>query len=334
MKNFLAIAALAALSLPLSAERSLADNYTTSRPDGHAPIGVMADHTHEAGEVMLSYRYMRMEMQGNRDGNHSVSTTQVLEQFPVAPTRMSMDMHMLGAMWAPTNEWTVALMAPWIRLEMDHKTRSGGSFTTDAEGWGDLRATLLRTIWEQGSQSLHAGFGLSAPTGSVNQRGTPMGPKAKLPYPMQLGSGTWDLHPSLTYNGQTPLWSWGAQARGTIRPGTNSERYTLGDRVGLGGWLARRCGSFSVSARIDGELWGDIDGADPELNPAMVPTARTDLRGGRRLDVGTGINWAPNGKLAGHRLAAEFMVPVAQDLDGPQLETDWSLTSGWQYTFN
>jgi hypothetical protein len=27
-----------------------------SRPDSHAPIGVMGDHAHKTGEVMLSYR--------------------------------------------------------------------------------------------------------------------------------------------------------------------------------------------------------------------------------------------------------------------------------------
>ncbi|MEL7333685.1 MAG: hypothetical protein AAFN12_15670 [Cyanobacteria bacterium J06560_2] len=32
--------------------------WSPSRPDSHAPIGVMGDHTHEKGEFMLSYRYM------------------------------------------------------------------------------------------------------------------------------------------------------------------------------------------------------------------------------------------------------------------------------------
>lgn len=39
---------------------------TSVRADGHAPIGVMGDHTHAAGEWMFSYRYMRMEMGGQR----------------------------------------------------------------------------------------------------------------------------------------------------------------------------------------------------------------------------------------------------------------------------
>lgn len=34
------------------------------RADGHAPIGVMGDHLHKTGEVMLSYRFMHMDMGG------------------------------------------------------------------------------------------------------------------------------------------------------------------------------------------------------------------------------------------------------------------------------
>ena len=35
--------------------------------------------------------------------------------------------------------------------------------------------------------------------------------------------------------------------------------------------------SVSVSARLDGQIWRNVRGADPDLNPAMVPTADPDL---------------------------------------------------------
>ena len=31
-------------------------------PDSHAPISIMADHTHTKGEIMFSYRLMKMQM--------------------------------------------------------------------------------------------------------------------------------------------------------------------------------------------------------------------------------------------------------------------------------
>jgi hypothetical protein len=64
---------------------------------------------HDAGEFMFSYRYMRMDMDGNRDGLKRVSTRGVLAEFPVAPTEMDMGTRMLGAMWAPHQR--VTLMA-------------------------------------------------------------------------------------------------------------------------------------------------------------------------------------------------------------------------------
>ncbi len=55
-----------------------------------------------------------------------------------------------------------------------------------------------------------------------------------------------------------------------------------------------------------------------------------------RADLLFGANLlAPRelGLLAGHRLAVEGGLPVYQRLDGPQLETDWLLTVGWQKSF-
>ncbi len=48
-----------------------------------------------------------------------------------------------------------------------------------------------------------------------------------------------------------------------------------------------------------------------------------------------GLNlYFPSGALKGHRLAAEWHIPVYQSLNGPQLETDRVLTVGWQKSFD
>lgn len=91
-----------------------------TRPDSHAPIGVMGDHTHQQGELMLSYRFMHMNMQGNRNDTSSQSPEDIVTSEPnrfsnppmqppnlrVVPTEMTMDMHMLGAMYAPNDRIT------------------------------------------------------------------------------------------------------------------------------------------------------------------------------------------------------------------------------------
>jgi hypothetical protein len=97
-------------------------------------------------------------------------------------------------------------------------------------------------------------------------------------------------------------------------------------------WGARRLGRhFSTSLRGALNHWGNIDGMDsaPSVDPAVVPTARTDLRGGSRFDVGVGVNYyIPSAK--GLRFAAEGIFPIYQKLDGPQLKTDWTIVLGVQ----
>ena len=316
-------------------EESATDNrqWTSARPDGHAPIGVMGDHTHGAGEVMLSYRYSYMDMDGNRDGTQSLSTRDVLRQFPVTPTRMTMQMHMLGAMYAPTDELTLMAMAPYVVKEMDHITRRGVRFTTDSEGFGDIKLSALYKVIQRNRQRLHLNFGVGFPTGSIDKKDrTPAGPDQQLPYPMQIGAGTFSLLPGITYLGQTDNWSWGAQALGTIYLGENSRNYRLGNRLNLTGWVARRLNRWtSLSFRLDGKTWGNISGADDDLNPNLIPTADPDRRGGTQLDLVFGFNfYVPKGDLSGVRAALEFALPVHRSLDGPQLETDWQITFGLQ----
>jgi hypothetical protein len=309
-----------------------AHDWSTARPDGHAPIGVMGDHTHGKREWMASYRYMNMAMEGNRSGTSNISTAGVLAGWPVAPLEMTM--HMLGVMYAPIEKLTLTAMLPFSFISMDHITRTGVRFTTETHGVGDLQLGGLYELGRWDQHGVHLNFGFGLPTGSVDERdATPAGANSLLPYPMQLGSGTVDFLPGLTHLGQSEDWSWGSQLRGTVRLGDNEEDYSLGDRLGASGWLARKiCSMASVSGRLSSDTWGNIDGAESRVNPMMVPTADTGRRGGTRLDMLFGLNlYRSSGFLKGHRLAIEGGIPVYQRLDGPQLETDWLLTAGWQY---
>ena len=103
------------------------EGFAASGPDGHAPLGVMGDHTHNTGEWMFSYRYMHMSMQGNRSGDERISADEIVTtqanpffgapmQPPtlrVVPTEMNTDMHMLGAMYAPADWLTVMVMSSY-----------------------------------------------------------------------------------------------------------------------------------------------------------------------------------------------------------------------------
>lgn len=88
---------LIALAIPVSAKVDHAHHHSGhdhTRTDSHAPIGVMGDRLMRAGETMLSYRYMQMDMDGNRTGTDRVDVP--LPGYMVSPTSMTMGMHMLG----------------------------------------------------------------------------------------------------------------------------------------------------------------------------------------------------------------------------------------------
>ncbi len=341
MRLFLTSSAIALclLNSP-AATAGTVDHFHSDRPDSHAPISIMGDHMHKPGEVMLSYRYMNMAMEGNKDGSNRVTDQSVLDSgYAVVPTKMSDEMHMFGVMYGISDRVTLSVMMPWLEKRMDHRTAMGTTFTTRTAGIGDFSVSTLIKLgdWNDGRSHLILSTGISLPTGSIDKKDdTPAMADARLPYPMQLGSGTYDLLLGITAAGQEDEWSWGRQVKGTVRFGTNDEGYTLGDRVSAAFWAARQMSDVhSLSVRLQGEVWRNIDGEDDLLNPAMIPTADPGLRAGKRLDLAVGFNYlGKEGLLEDQRLAVEIAVPAYQSLSGPQLETDKVVTVGWQHLWD
>jgi hypothetical protein len=255
---------------------------------------------------------------------------------------MEMDMHMFEAMYAPTERLTLMAMLPYKEMSMTHLTSAGHQFVQDADGIGDLEAMGLYTLFgdiRKGGHRLVLNAGVSFPTGSINVKDHAGGEESMknvlLEYPMQLGSGTYDLMPGITYLGDHERWSWGAQTIETVRLGRNDHNYRVGDNYRVSLWGAYGFTDwFAPSIRLEGNWWEDINGADVRLAGNTTPEARTDLRGGRRLDLLLGVNFfAPRGILKGNRLMVEGGFPVYQHLDGPQLGTAWMISVGWSYAF-
>ena len=318
MKNI--ITAIVAATISASAESHL--NHL-------APIGVMGDHLHEKGKFMTSYRYRYMQMNENFDGTSAVSDATVRNNFAVSPTDMDMQMHMIGLMYAPTDNITFMAMVNLVELSMNHERRDGVKFKTTSSGLGDSSLGAFFRI----TNRLHGGLGVILPTAEVEETDFIPGPgETRLPYPMQLGAGSWGLMPSLTYRQFYSDWYWGSQVSGKIFLDDNSEGYRVGNRIEFTSWAVKPINeNFSISARINFSDWGNIDGEDEDLLPLPVPTARTDLRGGSRLDLLVGVNIFDNH--SGLNGGIEFGQTLWQDLDGPQLGSDWSLTAGIRYSF-
>jgi len=294
-----------------------------------APIGIMGHHLHPQGEWMISYSYMQMEMEGNRDGTDSVPVP--LPGYMVSPLSMDMSMHMLGVMYGFSDNVTLMAMLPLTSISMDHRVNMNGNlFTTEASGIGDLKLSVLFQTGEHWVSSV----GLNVPTGSIDEKDvTPMsgGNAVQLPYPMQLGSGSYELTAGTTYIKMFGKNSWGNKADVIIRLNDNDRDYKLGNSIELSSWYGFALNDKNtVSVRLKLLDWDNISGADADLNPMAVPTADANLRAGTRADVLLGYN---HQLTEAALIGLEAGVPVYQDLDGPQLETDLTLQLGIQYEF-
>jgi len=325
-------------------------------PDSHAPISIMGDHMHKKGEWMISYRNMQMSMSDNIQGSRDISADDIVTQVPnpnpgpatvrVVPTEMNTDMHMLGLMYAPSDQITLMLMLNYLDKSMDHLSYMGmmgtntlGRFTTEASGIGDTKVGLLWRLHQSPKHKLHLNLGMSLPTGSIDEEGevlTPMNmrPTIRLPYPMQLGSGTYDLEPGITYTGSDAKIAWGLQYKATFRTGDNDEGYSLGDKHLLASWASYRAfDAVSFSIGLDYQDEGRIDGQDDAIL-APVQTANPDNFGGSLTNMSLGMNFvAQDGLLKGHRFALEFHSTIQQKANGTQMKMQDMITFGYQYAF-
>jgi hypothetical protein len=213
---------------------------------------------------------------------------------------------------------------------MDMVNRMGVAASMDTSGLGDTRVAAMYTINKQWMGTL----GLGLPTGSIDEKVTMMGNERQAPYAMQLGSGTYDLIPSVTYKDEKGNSGWGSQLEYTFRVGENDNEYTLGDKLELTGWYVHRFGkNVHVSGRLDYLNWGEIEGADKNIMPAMTSsgymgtTDDPNNYGGQRLDLLLGLT----GVFGGHRIGLEVGKPIYQDLNGPQMETDLVYSLGYQF---
>lgn len=316
---------------------SVQGEVATCDPNFLPPAGVMGAHVHAAGEWMVGYRYTYSRYQGMKDGTENLSSAEVLTQgFAQTPTSMTMQMHEVEAMYGVSDEVSLMASVPYLIQSMPQVDNTNQSFTTHSSGIGDVALAAAYTLKVRETDRAIATVGVSLPTGSIDQRDDMPGcPDCRLEYMMQNGSGTVDLLPALAYIASCGDWAFGAQALGCIRLGTNDNDYRLGDRGELSAWTARRLGeSWRSSLRLGGAWWGNVDGADPELDLAMSPTNDPNRQGGTRVDVALGFDWfASRGHHSGSGVGVEFGVPIYQYLDGPQPDAEWFATIGLRFTF-
>ncbi len=328
---------------------------------GDVPAGVMLDHMlPEAGDFMVGYRYMYHSQSGDTLRGSEVASDRAIirhgcgrEVCRVTPEEMSMHMHMLDLMYAPTDWLNLMLMPQFLDMEMTLRDLEEAPppppdtppphFTRHATGGvGDTLMFALFKLFDVPGHHLHLGLGLSAPTGEVDIRLRPMhqAPTEEfIHYHMQLGSGTWDFLPSLTYTGRSARWLWGGQLSGIHRlENENDSGYALGDQFqatawggyALSNWLTASVrGVYTTQGEIQGAFEGQV-GHRNRQGPMDFP----ENHGGKLWDVGFGLSAElPIAGLKDNRLSIEWLQPVEDDFNGFQLERDGSLFASFKIKF-
>jgi len=198
-----------------------------------------------------------------------------------------------------------------------------------------VSVTSLYNIYKDDDSSLHLNFGLSLPTGGIDEKD---GGALNLPYPMQLGAGSYGLIYGYTYNKRFKNWSYGNQFRSTAYLGSNDNNYKLGNEYQFTEWVSRKWSEFvSTSLRLSYFQRGNITGADSDVvsREAMVSTPVNSAATGREYwTVGIGVNFVgQTGWVKDQRLAFEYVAPISQRTASTQLEFENAVTFAWQKVF-
>ncbi|MBW2294800.1 MAG: hypothetical protein JRG94_21180 [Deltaproteobacteria bacterium] len=312
--------------------------------DAHArpavPIGVAYDTPLEKGEWSLFYIYQRIEGKGLRKGKDRVESDELVDA-PVTqvPVEMEVDVHTVGIRHAPFERLTLVARLPLLSQKMRQRDFDDGGdrYTTHSSGVGDLEIVGLVPFMEKRDETLDLHLGLRFPTGEINNKDdVPDGAGGKqnvlLPLPMQIGSHTFAMLFGLTYQGHWQGLGWGLLGGGAVGFGDNHRGYRLGNEMLFTGWLAHDVTSWlSGSFRLGFDRWNRLHGSS-RSGPENHQVSYQSASAGKRLALGPGLSVALPW-LGAQRLSIEASWPVYQSYKGGQVERDWSLTTGWEWTF-
>lgn len=346
-------------SLPIGGSPRMHSHVHSYHHQKIPPAGIMFGHMlDKPGDFMAGYRFMANWTGGDMlHGAHKVSDQAIVEQgcsdaspCRFVPTYMDMRMHMLDLMYAPAKWLNVMLMPTFMDMGMNLRrlqgappVKPGGHEHNAAAGHetgvvGDTYFSSLIKLLDIHGHWLHVSLGFSAPTGKVDieNRRVFRTDGGLTHFGMQLGSGTWDFMPSITYAGEYNRWTWGAQLIGVKRlEEKNKSGYRLGDMFQAttwGGFDLTRWLTATVRGAytIQGEIRRDFD----SYNARVVPMDFPSNYGGQFWDVGFGVKaHVPRGRFAGNRLGFEWIQPVRSDFNGFQVDRQGMLSATWSYQF-
>jgi len=309
----------------------------TERPDARAPSGVGEDALPAPRTFEAEYHFQVMQYDQIRFGTDEVPPILVLQDWDMVPLTMTTQRHEIE-LRAGYLEW----LAFSARIPVRHVSAELATLDTQgivsSFGIGDVELYALYGLHDRWPYRAHLIGGAAFPTGrSDDADRLPNAPQTDrvLPYPMQPGEGTFALLPGAVLVAENEVGTVGFKVNARIPVGENSAGWNRGTSVDGQLWMAVRFTDWvSGSARLQYQSLAGVSGFDANMDPQSSPMAHPNLHGGTRLLVPIGVNLAfPEGALRGNRLRAELVLPVHQDLDGPQMGANAGAAFSWGMTF-
>jgi len=341
--------ALWLLSIPVVQAQEGVELCTCYRAEYYAPIGVMIDHSHDKGKWMISFRNMNMFMKNYLNGHTMQSLDKVYQTYPMASTKMNMNMTMGMVMYGLTDKVSLMVMGQFINNSMSMSMSMNGghmhnmsnesmSSVSTITGLGDTKVYGLYSLHKTDQSEVLLSGGVTIPTGSISFHDSEMmGQDVKLSYFMQPGSGSFAVLPGLTYTGHGGSSSWGVQVTGDMKTNKNNAGYRLGNQLAFTTWYSYHWQSWlATTIRAEGVTTGRIQGYDPGLAVwrTIAPEYDTNNSGAFVSTVYAGLNLHLfSGSLKGLTFAGEFGLPVYQYMNGFQMRTASIFYGGIHYAF-
>lgn len=306
------------------------------RPSPPPPIGVRFGEPLVGERFRVSYSFEHVHLQGllRRDDGISPSEVFATSFLPYDRTPRSLDVteHTIMLAYAPHPRVTLVLEVPILVKQLETQFETGQRTERQTQGLGDIGLMVVLPFIRKGNENSHVHLGLNVPSGNDRLRAD----GSRSPYDLQLGNGTVDFEWGWTYTGEMDWLSWGGQGIGYHPLGRNSQHYREGSRFDVSIWSgARLYQGLSLSLRLAWQKQNNISGNDRNFLPIATindPSLNSKARGGSQLSVNPGLTLEVP-RLANQRIALEIGIPFYQDVDGPQLQRDWSFKAGWQWGF-
>lgn len=229
-----------------------------------------------------------------------------------------------------TPYWTYRVIVPWVDKSMDFTAPNGGRTHFGASGVGDA---ILQSKWIffrsnqlRGTTRLGIQGRVTVPLGETDAT-LPGGEVA--PRPLQVGTGSWDVEPTLIFTKtQGRL---GFHANAGWRFNAEDEGFETGDMFSYDAAVGFRFVPWTYESLTDQsmvaylELNGEVSRED-EIDGLENPSS-----GGHVLFLSPDLQWIPTPWLL---FEGSVQVPVVQDLNGAQLEHETRFQLGARFRFS